>query len=552
MAFWHRITRKWAIPVWAGATGSFLMTAAVSTYIQWRPLFRDPDSFYHMKMAVLLLRDGIVWNFPWLPFTVLSDHFADHHFLYHVLLTPFIAAFGPENGMLIATATLCGAAMAAFYVVLREYQVRFPSFFVFLLITSQGFAFRFNLAKATGASLLTIMLALLAIRRRNYLALFLLAWAYVLLYGGWPIIAGIVGIALLSRIVADRLVERHPIHSWAHLWFWRRLFRGSQQARQDFFLLPEIRAAVATVAGIVCGIVINPYFPRNLQFYWQQIYQIALVGYRGRLNVGVEWFPATRGEMIGYAGGPIIFLLAVVGLVIIAAAWGDIIFKKREHGADEFSALFASAVLTLVFMCLTLRSKRNVEYFLPFLVLFEALFAKIVFSGINFRRLYGNIIVHAGQTILVSVVAAFTVVFLALNGVRDVSVIRGSYGDGISWNRYAGVSSWLREHVPAGSVIYHSEWDDFPVLFWRDDRYRYISGLDPAFLFLKSPSLYDAYYDVSTGRTGLGASNIIMNTFGAKYVVIKKGYMGMQRAVAKYGGATLEYQDDDGWIYSLQ
>ena len=51
------------------------------------------DSYFHIRYAEVVRQAGVRGfppPFPWLPLTILApDRYADHHMLYHVLLTPF-------------------------------------------------------------------------------------------------------------------------------------------------------------------------------------------------------------------------------------------------------------------------------------------------------------------------------------------------------------------------------------------------------------------------------------------------------------------------------
>ena len=53
------------------------------------------DSYYHVKMAVLLPEIGLTREFPWLRycyFLQLTNDFVSHHYGFHVLLVPFVHA----------------------------------------------------------------------------------------------------------------------------------------------------------------------------------------------------------------------------------------------------------------------------------------------------------------------------------------------------------------------------------------------------------------------------------------------------------------------------
>ena len=83
----------------------------------------DPDSFYHLKMPLLMIQHGIIVNFPWLPLTIFKDHYVDQHFLYHVILVPFVFTWGPILGGKIAQALLASLVIVVFYWLLREQKI---------------------------------------------------------------------------------------------------------------------------------------------------------------------------------------------------------------------------------------------------------------------------------------------------------------------------------------------------------------------------------------------------------------------------------------------
>lgn len=547
--------RQKTLPSGAGYVGIFLAVYALYACLQTAPTFMDPDSFYHLKMTLLMMeRGGLIRDFVWLPFTTLSSAYTDHHLLYHLLLVPFVAAFGPLVGIKVAAAMFGAAAMTAFYAVLRAYGSRWPAAFTLLLATSSAFMFRMNLAKTSSLSVALLMLALIAIRKEKPWLLFFLSWAYVWLYGGWPIMAAVVAAFLVTRAVIDHLMEKHPVHSWGATWFWRRLFRGSRGAVADFFSAPETKHAFAAAGGLTAGVVINPYFPKNLLFYWEQIIQIAVVGYKDKIGVGVEWYPYAGNRL--YAESAAIFLVIAmcVALLIAMVFWNELIRRGDGNASrQEISSQVAALTLASAFLLLTMRSRRHVEYFAPFAMLTGALFFTMLYNRLDVKALIGRIrwlfpkIPHLH-------VAFFTyLAFLfAFMGLKSVATAKATYDGGIPWNRYAGAATWLKANVPDGDVVFHSDWDDFPPLFFHDDRHRYIAGLDPTFLYRQDRERYWKWADVTSGRTKEGIAPIVRDVFGAKYVMVELDHKDMRENVDKDPAFRRAYQDDEVRIYEIQ
>ena len=113
----------------------FVVALGYFSYMQATPTFADPDSFYHIKAAQLLSEEGIIKQFPWLQATILKDSYTDQHFLYHVLLLPFIKVLSPVTGAKVANVFLSVALTLAFYWLMRKQQVKFAFFYSLLLLS---------------------------------------------------------------------------------------------------------------------------------------------------------------------------------------------------------------------------------------------------------------------------------------------------------------------------------------------------------------------------------------------------------------------------------
>src|SRR5688572_26863703 len=75
---------------WAALAGALLVLIALHVAT---PNLVGNDSYFHIKYAEVMREAGVAGfppDFPWLPLTILApDVYADHHMLYHMLLTPF-------------------------------------------------------------------------------------------------------------------------------------------------------------------------------------------------------------------------------------------------------------------------------------------------------------------------------------------------------------------------------------------------------------------------------------------------------------------------------
>ncbi len=557
MKWFAKKNAPWRFPG-ADYLGVFLLVSAIYGFVNASSSFLDPDSFYHVKMAELLMQRGIVRNFTWLPFTTLAHAFADHHFLYHVILVPFIAFYGAFVGAKIATVVLAAAALTAFYGALKAYGSKLPFAFAMMLATSSAFMFRMNLTKTSAVSVTVLMLALIAIRRDSWRSLFFLSWVYVLMYGGWPLMGVLIGAFFVTRAVVDRLVDRHPLHSWGNAWFWRRLFALRQNALADFIAASEVRQATAVMAGLACGVVINPYFPANLRFYWEQIWQIAVLNYRDKIGVGAEWYPYPFPAF--YSENSVIFLCIAICIVLLLTMifWDDVVKKHVPKGdRSSLSSRVALTMLAVFFLVMTMRSRRHVEYFAPFAMFATALFYTSIDSHMDWAALGRKLrtllpVAVRAKISFAKLAGVYVVVMLTFLCARNVVGTRDTFSGGIPWTRYAKAAAWTRANVPANAIIVHSDWDEFPPLFYYDDTHRYICGLDPTFLYRQDPTRYWLWVNVTTGKVGNDVGEKVRDGLGSRYLLVDSRYDEFRKELERDPSIERVYHDDDASVYVVR
>ena len=138
-----RLVREWP---WLSYVVVYAAAFALFLAFQASPYFADPDSFYHAKMALLIRDQGIVHQFPWLNLTTLGQHYTDQHFLYHVLLIPFVTWLPPLIGLKLATVMFGATLATVFYWAARRLGARWPLLFVFLFLATRPLTFRISRA----------------------------------------------------------------------------------------------------------------------------------------------------------------------------------------------------------------------------------------------------------------------------------------------------------------------------------------------------------------------------------------------------------------------
>lgn len=457
----------------------FFACGALLALLQLNPSFPDPDSFYHARIA-LEMASGPVLSFSALPFTVLSDLFIDHHFLYHALLVPFVIIFNPLVGLKIATVIFAAIFLAFFYYILRQHGNASRTtaiFFLVLLVLNVVFLFRLNLAKIPAVSLIVFFAGLIAIMKERYARLFGLSFLYVWLYGGWPILPFSSFIAWIAIYLSSRKnVLINGIQSWRTL--------NISTSKMPF--LP-----IASFSGALAGLIINPYFPTNIFFTWVQTFKIAALNVLSNVPVGNEWYPP--GASFIPSHGPTLFLLVFSFIAYAFPGLFAFVFRTSKPTRSWQKSFLCC--LTVLFLVFTLKSRRYGEYFAPLATLFSCMVLAPLISKESIQRflsLFRKNLCLPNRALkkIITVyflLAAFAVVFI--NITQSATNIRS----GSLFSKYENGFERLRQVVPKNAIIFHDRWDDFPLFYYRAPEYRYISGLDPRFFFEKDPERAKQY-----------------------------------------------------------
>ncbi len=483
----------------------FVLMLALYLPLQASGSFADPDSFYHLKMAELIAARGPIRDFIWLPFTTLASSYADHHFLYHVLLIPFIKIFGSFSGMKIATAAFAALAIAGLSWSMRSLRIRFSMLFAILTGIMAPFIFRIGLGKASALGVLLLVVGLtLALRRRAW-PLALVAFIYVWTHGGWPALLVLGTLAII-------------VISW----------KGGPRATCH-----ALRAPLAALwLGTLAGLVINPFFPANLKFYWEQIVQIAVVNYSDKIGVGAEWYPYAPGQLA--SGLALLCFLAAVVVVVIPL----VLLKEKDRERIKISSMLTAAAV--LFLFLTLRSKRHVEYFVPLAVFALASWLtelRVASFWLRAKRQIVTLIL--GSCCLIAISGTFAY--------HDLVKTRQDLSGGYDLDLYKKAAQYLKANTLPGEIVVHADWDDFPPLFYWDDQNRYIMGLDPTFLYRQDPGLYRRYVDLTLGRSADPAG--VMNELGSRWVFADRVHADLDKTLKGSGRFERVYIDSEAEIY---
>ena len=457
----------------------------------------DFDGYYHIKWTRTLwesMKSGkFPPVFPWLPLTTLNPKdYVDHHLLFHIFQIPFAAFSDPRLGAKIASAFFGSLAVFSCYWLLIHYRVRYAFVWLIALLTcSAPFMFRMNMAKAPPFAIIYLVIAIHLFFKRKYWPLLPLSLVFSWTYDLFVLLV----MAAVFWVIAIAITERR--------FEWRPL--------------------VFVVVGCMAGLVINPYFPHNLQLLVEHI-QIKLTATDFDTVVGSEWYPYDSWEFLGNSA-----------VACIAMLVGYIAFEPSEHRRAHYPIFFL--LFSTALMIMTARWKRIAEYWPPFAILFAGFSLKPWLEGYRpyLTRLPPEVLdelkpfldregVPAAsrresgwweviRMVAVAAVGLVLCVFLFFNLRATVKEI----GQSERHDYYSAGAAWMRANVPPGQVVFNTDWDDFPRLFYFDETHYYVSGLDPSYLFDKDPDLSRLYDRITLGKEE-DPGPLIRNRFGARYV----------------------------------
>lgn len=467
----------------AGIFGLFVAFLAMVQFST--PSLVGNDGYYHIKMAYLLRTEGLRPEFDWLPLTVLNaQEYVNHHFLYHVFLMPF--TFGDLlNGAKLASILFPALTFLGIWWLLRNQRVPLAALWSLgLLVISEAFIYRMSMPRSMSLSLGVLALALHWLLTEKHGRLLPLAFLYVWLYNAFPLILVVTGVYLAARWLIERRLE------------WRAfLYAG---------------------LGVGLGLVINPYFPENVTFIYRHILP-KLTGMTD-IRVGNEWYPYNTTQLMENSG-----------LALVLFLGGVLALGLTERRMDTRTA--TSLFLAVLFGAMLFKSRRFVEYFPPFALIFAAVAWRPSVEGwlrgeawrLNLDLPLDQAVHRPRHLQLAQAWRGFALAGLMLLALVPASwfnfnASRDSLEDSKPYLRYAQASAWLAANTPAGARVYQTDWDDFTRLFFYNTHNTYTLGLDPTYMQLYDPELYDLWVDISKGRVE-NPSQAITERFGARYVL---------------------------------
>jgi hypothetical protein len=439
----------------------------VWAWIVFSPGFAtDPDSYYHAGVARHLVEDGWVRHFEWLPHTTLADPYPNMYVGQHVLLAPFVALFGPDTGMRIGVLALSSGFALSVFAVLRRRGVRWPAPWVVLgMLACPALLTYAVFLKGATTFLIVLPWFVDAVwsgaRRRT----FVLAWLSVYVYVGATVL---VPFALVVMLV---------VRWWDERW--------------------DAGCVVATLAGIVAGMLVNPSWPAHWGYVAAElgtIFERDGVLVPGEFR-GAEWALVTSDMLVFLVGG-------------VLVAWGVVLMRQLGRAARVSAAGASGAIAAFGLLGAGLLSgTKMIHLFAVMSLLTVPVLAEQMAPWP--RRIAPALAAAAALA-----VAVWSVTHLH-DELRDTQGL-------VRPRDYRAMAAWLDERTaPRETVV--APWDDMPGLFLFTQRdQRFVAGVNVQFLRDHDLRRFEAYALLYRGQ--IRDPERALPTFfdGARYVLVRR------------------------------
>lgn len=468
------------------------------------------DGYYHVKMGYLIRQQGLKPVFDVLPHTILNaEAFYDHHLLYHVFLALFANVDPAIDGGLqltqgakVASIVLPALSFLAIWWLLRSQSVPWVALWtVALFVVSEAFLYRMSMPRAQSGSLLLLVLGLLWLLNERYWLLLPLGFVYVWFYNAFPLLLVVAGVYLVANWMLTRRFA------------WQALF------------YPAV--------GIGLGLLINPYFPQNVTFIASHL--LPKVG-ESATKVGNEWTSYRTWTLVENSG----LALAAVLLGALAMGWRD---RRVERNT------LVAFGLVLIFGFMLFKSRRFVEYFPPFALIFLALsVSPLLTNWIADWRTSRLVWKRPYFASIMPIAAALLLLFPLFASIRDA---RDLMDNSKPAGRYADAALWLQANSTPGAKIFQTDWDDFTRLFFYNSDAIYTAGLDPTFMQLEDPELFDEWVAITRGKVE-NPSAAIRSQFAAQYVFSDTKHEAFLERAADDPGLVELHRSDDAVVFAVK
>lgn len=462
----------------------FITAVAVASIFQFSSTTLHDDGYFYSKMAQLFWDEGLLADFPWINFGTPHGNFTGIHFFFYILVSPFVKLH-PVWGLKAFSALVFGLFSTTFFALLsRRTSTKYAYVgLILLVVSSASFFYRANLNRPLAWAGFLFLLLIWALLNKKLSLLALTCGILVLSYDGFFISAPIVAVYLAVDFFQTRKVD--------------------------------YRALAVFLLAMAAAVLVHPYFPGILTSP-----HAALVNqwqYRGILDSN-EWQPLDFSDPSN-----------VVNLINIVAGLGLAAFFTSRRPNTLESGFYP--LLALCSFAAMIFASRFVDFYVPFALLFSVPLIAPYLDKIPWKKIFDRL----RQNPLSALSALNLALLLGFFAFFNLAMVTEQLAVQGRADAFRSASEFLRKHSAAGSVVFNTQWDQFPKLFFWNDHNYYVVGLNPVFLFAKSPEHYwqwqhlaqdellscERKFCTDQPKSTLKPEKVIKSTFGTRLIFLE-------------------------------
>ena len=428
------------------------------------------DPFFHIRFAEIIRQNGwkVFSDFPWLYFSKINhpqNYFIYYNFLFYLALIPFTLVTPLFLGIKLYGITAFSLGISIVYMFLLKTNTRKPFIwvvFIFSIINSNVW-WRFFMARPFTLTPALMILELYFLYRKKYIWVFTVSFFYLYWHSVTFIFPVMVGVIFF---LFDALYNNNN-KEWKNI------------------LVP----ALGVFLALLVSVIFAPGFFNFIKDIYIKLFQETILSHRINIAEGNELYPV---EPLGFIKDNIvIFILLTTAFVfeIIRYTRGKIDinwYKNSVVGKKDEGLRLSLFLLTCIFLLGTFISRRNADFFFICCMAYLPLAYPIILKEIKFNNRFSFLTFVFGIGI-VSIFMFFS----------NFIFLQEQISRGAPFQQMEKTGQWLKTHTAPGTIIFHTTWNWFPLLFYYDTQNYYIAGIEPRFMYDYSPDLYWKWRNIS-------------------------------------------------------
>jgi hypothetical protein len=452
---------------------SFFMCYFIVIYMTLERVFGMDDQFFHIRFAQLFREKGIgaFSDFQSIYFSkmgMIKSYFIYYNFLFYIVLIPFTFISPLVFGMKLYGVFALSTAFLVVYIFLRKIVTKYPFgwtvLFLLAFLQSGGWLARFFFTRPFTLAPAFLVLMLYFIHQKKYGITAIVSF----LYFYWHTASFFFPLCLaIGYFVFEQFYEKKPDYKLV-LW-----------------------PFIGTMAAFISAYLISPGIVLYLKdIIFPVIFDTSLTKSTG-IAEGAEVYGK---DLISVSNNFFLFFAAL----FVAGSYEVmryVQYKKNIQSSEDaidmsVQPLRAMLFMTsIVFFAAIAVSARFLDYFLFFCCLYVAI---AVEDFVKFVEIKGKLF-RKSLWVSITVIVIFLFTNISLK-------FYDSLASASSQLAAQKPAEWLDSNLERNKIIFNADWDSFPVLYYfTGDKFRYVAGIEPRFLFDLDPKLYWEWVNIKNG-----------------------------------------------------